>query len=416
MVKYCKKQIIFMYETKNPREAAFLALLHFHKGGFVEDFFKEKNSLVKKDFNLASEITYSTIRRLKTLEFISKKVTDIKLKTREKLLLYSGMCQYFFMERVPLFAINNETTALAKKYFGRQKAAFFNVFFRKLSSYSPNIKQFFNEDDKKEFSFFYSFPDFFIEELIKERGIEAAKEILEALNQKAPLMFRKRDGVFENSNLVHDGLFKVYEADSLDISNLIKDKGVYIQNVTPLLLLEELSKNISYPNKILDLCCAPGGKLIALHDLYPKAALIANDRTLEKINLLKENLKKYSIHAHVEMQDGKVFSSPEKFDLIILDVPCSNSGVLHKRVEARYRLDEKSLEKIEEEQFLLLKNARDCLSKDGQIWYMTCSILKRENENLIAKALALGLKVKGSMITILPKGKRDGGFGVSLSF
>ncbi len=400
-----------MSKIKNSREAAFLALLHFHKDGFLEDFFTSgKIELDKKDFNLAQEIAYNTVRRLFTLEHIASKIASLRLKKREKLLLYSGLCQYFFMDKIPIFAIGNETTLLAKKYFGREKAAFFNVFFRKLSSYKPDIEQFFNVEMQEQWSSFYSYPSFFISELVRDRNIKAAKEILEVLNKKAPLMLRKREGVLEEE-LVHDGFFKVYKIK--EIASFIEDKSVYIQNVTPLLLLEKLSKDILYPKKILDLCSAPGGKLIALHDLFPKSELFANDKSKEKIDLLKENLNKYAIKASLTIQDAKKFQRQEKFDLIILDVPCSNSGVLHKRAEARYRINEDNLQKLEEEQLSILKNAKELLARDGEIWFMTCSILKRENENILARALDIGLRVK-TELTVLPSDEKDGGFGASL--
>lgn len=407
-------------KVTTPRKAAFLALLHFHKGGFIEDYFqKEEIELSKKDFNLAQEIAYTTIRRLFTLEFIAKKITRIDLKKREKLLLFSGLCQYFFMDRIPLFAICDETTLLAKKYFGTKKAAFFNFFFRKLSDLAAknpglNLNFFFNENEIENFSSLYSYPSFFINELLKSYSKEETKKILEVMNEKALLMVRARDGFSKGSlKPLHENIFKVYQIDPVDINSFSNNKTCYIQNQTPVLLVEELAKYVSSPKKILDLCSSPGGKLIALHDLFLDAELFANDKSQEKIDLLKSNLKKYTIDASVFMQDAKEFVSDEKFDLIVLDVPCSNSGVLNKRAEARYRLDEENIRKLCEDQFLMLKNAKSFLAKGGSIWYMTCSILRQENEEMVARAVEMGFKVKGQ-ITILPTHYRDGGFGVCL--
>jgi 16S rRNA (cytosine967-C5)-methyltransferase len=411
-----------MPKVTNPRMAAFLALLHFHKGGFIEDYFQEEEiELSKKDFNLAQEIAYTTVRRLFTLEFIAKKITKIDLKRREKLLLFCGLCQYFFMDKIPLFAICDETTFLAKKYFGAKKAAFFNFFFRKLSELvktTPelSLKLFFDEIDQKNneienLSILYSYPSFFINELLKSYSIEKTKQILEVMNEKSHLCVRARSGFSKGSlTTIHENIYKVYQIDPIDIISFSNNKNCYIQNQTPVLLIEELTKYISPPEKILDLCSAPGGKLIALHDLFLDAKLFANDKSVEKIDLLKSNLKKYAIDASIHMQDAKEFKSDEKFDLIVLDVPCSNSGVLNKRAEARYRLDEESVKKLCEDQFLMLKNAKSLLAKGGSIWYMTCSILRHENEEMVAKALEMGLKVKGQ-ITILPTHNRDGGFG-----
>src|SRR5690606_22233382 len=99
----------------------------------------------------------------------------------------------------------------------------------------------------------------------------------------------------------------------------------------------------------------------------------------------------------------------------ILDVPCSNSGVLNKRAEARWRISWQSIKELEKIQMNLLRNASKLLSEKGQIWYLTCSILKPENERVVAwaaKELALSVI---SQQTILPHQEGwDGGFAAAL--
>ena len=132
--------------------------------------------------------------------------------------------------------------------------------------------------------------------------------------------------------------------------------------------------------------------------------------------LLTENFNKYAIKANVSITRGENYASPHLFDVIILDVPCSNSGVLNKRPEARWRLHEGSLNELEQIQLKLIEHAKSLLTPTGQIWLMTCSILPSENERLVEKAARLyGLSV-GYQECVMPnKAGWDGGFAAVLS-
>ena len=262
-----------MSKIINPREAAFLSLVFSSKKKFIEDFFAEDIELSKKDLKLTKEIAYGTKRRLLSLKYLSKRLGNLKLKLKENLLLYTAIYQYFFMDRIPIYAIVNETTNLAKKYFGKKKASFFNAILRKLEKkklflFLPKPRTL---DD---LCFYYSYPKYFIKEVISEYGKEKAKEILEAQNHVFPPMvrirhFEKKEKAIE---VIHDKKFMVGIIKGKDfLSSISLSNRYYIQNITPVLLIEELSKAIGYPKKILDLCASPGGKIIALFDLYPKA-------------------------------------------------------------------------------------------------------------------------------------------------
>ncbi len=447
-----------MKNFKNPREEAFLALIFAQRGGYLEDFF-QKTSLLKKDLSLAYEIAHGVQRRKLSLEFLADqlyissqhtnkkdskksksqkiKPKKLKLKTKERLLLYTALYQYFFMDRVPLYAVVDETVGLAKKYFHPRLGAFFNALLRALDKIDQKELSLptGQSPSAKELSVYYSYSQFFVEKLLKQYDLEKTTNLLELMNKPAPLMARFRESIKEKENeddvlkkkaisttdlkAVFMGRLKVFQLEKgQELENYFKDSHFYIQNVTPVYLIEKLSENLSFkPANILDLCSAPGGKLLALRDLLPSAKLYANDVSEEKIKLLQENLEKYQItEATVSQGKAEEFCSSEKFDLIVLDVPCSNSGVLNKRAEARWRLEPQKLKELQKSQFQMLKHALSLLSDKGQIWYLTCSILKAENEDLVEKAQKeLGLKVKGSFLQLPNSEGWDGGFGCSLS-
>jgi len=176
-----------------------------------------------------------------------------------------------------------------------------------------------------------------------------------------------------------------------------------------------LAEHSKAPARILDLCASPGGKLLAAHDLFPQAKLYANDVSPEKIMRLSQNLAKYGVKADLNCGQGEDYQSSELFDLIILDVPCSNSGVLNKRPEARWRLTPKVIEGLRQTQSRLVKHAADLLAPGGVIWYLTCSILKSENEEMIEDVIQHDRLEKVFSKIVLPNYEGwDGGFGCVL--
>lgn len=197
--------------------------------------------------------------------------------------------------------------------------------------------------------------------------------------------------------------------------SIAESPNYYIQNVTPAELIQTLAQNLQEPKRVIDLCASPGGKLLAVYDQFPNAKFYANDVSLEKLKFLSENCAKYGISATLSRSLGQEFTSEEPFDLVILDVPCTNSGVLNKRPEARWRISQKTLEQLEQLQMQLIKNAVNLISENGEIWYLTCSVLKRENTRLVDKFCELlNLQVRKKETFFPNLDGWDGGFACAL--
>lgn len=404
-------------QIKNPREIAYLALLvSLRNEGFVSDIlrqWREETSPPSKDDHLAQEIANGSARMALTLDYLAQQVTpqkklDVKLK--ERALLRTAVYQMCFMDRVPSYAVVDETIKIAHKYCHSTFVKFLNAILRRIAEQKPALP---TGNSPVELSIRYSYPQFFTEKLLKSYGVEKTPLILEAGNTAAPHMVRLRDsnGV-QNWELVKQPPFPVaLIKETSRIPEIASSPSYYIQNVTPVELMTHLSGPTLNPHSILDLCASPGGKTLLAYDLYPNAQLFANDVSPKKLETLENNFHKYGIHAQLSCALGEEFKSEQTFDLIILDVPCSNSGVLNKRAEARWRLTPESLLQLEETQLRLLKHALTLLSPEGEIWYLTCSILPDENEALMGKACELfGLTMR-SQKTILPNFHGwDGGY------
>ena len=336
----------------NPREIAYNSLLS-------ERHLKET---LPPDAKLAREIAYGTTRMQISLDYLAKECTSnqkLNLKRKERIIVRMAIYQLYFMDNIPPYAAIDETMKLAKKHCHPRFSAFLNALLRNFEEKKPTLPE-------KNWGLRYSYPQFFIDELVQAYGSKETETILKAGNQPGKTMARIR---------------KTFEMIPVeDVPEASKRRNLYIQNSTPAYLLKELSEHGANPKTILDLCAAPGGKTIALHDLYPYAELFAND---PKEKRLKENLEKYKIEATLTHHRGEEYPKGQKFDLIVIDAPCSNSGVLNKRAEARWRLSEENIDQLNSLQKKLITHAKSLLNPRGQIWYITCSILKKENEELV---------------------------------
>lgn len=413
-------------DTKNPREAAYLALLtSIREEIFVAETlerWRQKRNPDSKDFRLAREIAYGSARMALALDEIASYLAERKkltLKLRERVLMRTAIYQYYFMDRVPDYAIANETIEIAKKYCHETFVKFLNAALRRLSEERFELPK---GDTVPEISVRYSYPAFYVQELIQNYGLEKAKEIMQTGNKPGLTMFRirphekERIEEKEGIELLTGTLSPVAVVkDTSFIPLIVESSDYYIQNVTPTVLIQTLAKYLKEPKRMLDLCASPGGKLIAFHDQFPEAELFANDISTGKLKPLSENCAKYGITATLSCSRGEEYASDEPFDVVILDVPCSNSGVLNKRPEARWRISQKTLENLEHLQLQLIKHACSLIADEGEIWYLTCSILKRENTRLIDKACEMfNLQVRAKE-TILPNlDGWDGGFACAL--
>lgn len=389
------------------RTAAYLAVSRYLQMGiFLEDTLSTlRPQMQKPDFRLAHEISYGTTRQALSLDFMATQLNQgktISLKKKERALLRTALYQAAFMDRVPLYAIVDSTVSIAKNLLHPTIARFFNALLRKLEQGIPILPA---GKTPKELSIRYSVPEQLVQDMIESFGIETTLSLLRMSNKAGPIFYRDRSKPVSTNSFLE-------LISSSELEAIVSSDRFYIQNPTPIALTEFLAKNTpQIPRTVLDVCAAPGGKLLAVHDLYPEAKLFANDLTPEKLAQIEQNLKKFHIEATLSSGRGEHFPQTQLFDLVIVDAPCSNTGVLNKRPEARWRYQPESLAALENTQELLLQRALSLLAPGGCIWYMTCSIMPQENAQIVAKICAKNKLSCEQTLTILPDLKgNDGGF------
>lgn len=400
------------------RHAAFFALLNWHqKGTFLWDSlekWKVDKAPSPSDLNFAYELACGSLRMQRQLDYIIKTVIKKRpAKEKERIILRLALYQYYFLPNIPAYAVVDSSVKLAKEQCHSSFASFLNAVLRKIER---------KPIETTDLGIVHSYPDLFVELLSSAYGLEKCVDILERGNKPSALtglLYTQSDAAgakpLEDPLIASCGL-KMY---FLDAPNPI----FYIQNRTQPKLLAQLSKGLKEkPKRILDMCAAPGGKSLLLHHLYPDAKLTVNDSSQHKIKRLSENLQRFSCNAkicnaEILCQNGEELQSDHRFDLILIDAPCSNSGVLYKCPEARWRITEETLNALAETQRKLIARAMHLLTQNGKIWFMTCSILPQENEQHIAAlAQELGLQVDGDYALQLPDFEgHEGGFACQLS-
>ncbi|MCB1113403.1 MAG: methyltransferase domain-containing protein [Chlamydiia bacterium] len=326
---------------KSERERALLQYaLYLKEGAFLSE---------------ASALTFGAAKQAITLDAIAKLALSqgkLPKKAKEKALLRLALYELYFMS-APRYAVGEEWVKLAKKHTFGGFDKFLNALIRNL----PEEKPYFDD-----LSLDYSYPKELIDELLALYPKDQVIKMLEVGNLPAETQARLRPG------------FEVKRLEKGEIAEAIENPGLYLMNRTPTKLIKTLSEKIPAPETILDLCAAPGGKLLALHDKFPEAKLFANDVSEKKLDKIRENMGMYGFEATLTEGRGEDFSEEKQFDLVVLDVPCSNTGVLAKHPEARFRESD-----LEELQAKLFEKAKRLVKPGGHIFYMTCSILPREN-------------------------------------
>ena len=161
----------------------------------------------------------------------------------------------------------------------------------------------------------------------------------------------------------------------------------YIQDPSTLLAVRELDPQ---PGEcVLDLCAAPGGKLTVLAQLmHNEGRLVAHDTTPERLKLIDQNCVRLGVTCVQTILPSTLNSQPSTtFDRILIDAPCSNTGVMRRRVDLRWRIRLGEIARLRSTQLELLRQAAPLLKQGGVLVYSTCSLEQEENSEVVNEFL-----------------------------
>jgi 16S rRNA (cytosine967-C5)-methyltransferase len=399
------------------RQAAVSALRAWAKGHDYAESLVERHAqrrmLSSADRALLQAILFGVLRHRRVLDHWIGKLRKGKLDADTRDILRVGLCQILILN-IPDHAAVNETVEAGKT----SVRPLINAVLRKAIT---SRKRLMEELDEMPPAVLHSHPDRLYNRFRKSFGKETAIAIMEWDNQPAETFFRlnpltEAPGEIPGEPLDHaPGYFEL--TGKLPTALLAEGK-LYIQDPATRHSVELLDPQPG--EKILDACAAPGGKafLIAAA-LGGGAGLTCTDSNEKRLPRLEENLSRLHIQAdEISVHDWRK-PAPDRFhgafDAILLDVPCSNTGVIRRRVDVRWRLQPSDIDDLAVIQSEILANALPCLKPGGRIVYSTCSIEDAENIGLVkAFAETHGLKL-GKTVRILPtEHGTDGAFAAVL--
>ena len=282
----------------------------------------------------------------------------------------------------------------------------------------------------------YSLPDALVEAWVTAQGEEVAAELCRAANDGAPIFVRacslKTDAATLLARLAEDeitatrvegapqalrldeGRWRFRHTDAWrEGTFLVQD--LTAQRVAPLVAPEP-------GERILDLCAAPGGKATHLAELSgDQAQIVACDLKPNRLRKIEQNTERLGITSiETRRHDARYasldFASEEPFDAILLDAPCSNTGVLRRRSEARWRYDLSSQRRIHSTQAELLRAALPLVRPGGRLVYSLCSIEVDEGHEQVVKLCEEhpNLILEHEELWLPTPGGGDGGYAARL--
>ncbi len=188
--------------------------------------------------------------------------------------------------------------------------------------------------------------------------------------------FVRRDWLEENL------VFELKSHPSLASLESFRQGWFYVQDPGTLLAPGEL--NPQPGETILDFCAAPGGKTTFLAQLMNnQGRIVAQDVSEERLRLIQENCARLGVTCVETIQNSKLKIQNSKFDRILVDAPCSNTGVMRRRVDLRWRIQPDEIRRLQQAQLDLLEQAAPKLKPGGVLVYSTCSLEPEENSEVV---------------------------------
>jgi len=334
-----------------------------------------------------TNLTYGVIRHYNLLNnMISENLnfkSNISVDTLSILLL--GSYQIHFMNSVPSYAAISTSVDLAKKYTHKHDK-FVNAILRKISK--KNII----DDDKKYI--INSFPKWLKEVYVEDFGKKKAYEIIKYQMNKPTHWIRinkDKEEIITKLKLTNikyiiskdfDNYINVKTINNDLILENIKKGNIYIQNPSSKLIVDLLK--INKEDCIVDACSGPGGKLSNIALSYRlNNKIIGYEINKDRFIKTQTNLKKMKITNVILHNSDFLKCATQKFDKILLDVPCSSTGTINKNPDILIRRKNKDFKFFNKIQFQLLEKSISLLNDKGCILYSTCSINYKENWSII---------------------------------
>lgn len=351
-----------------------------------------KTELTYSDRAFALQLFYGVLRNLTLLDFWIRCLRSPQIEADLRDVLRLGLYQLFCLEIAEHAAVY-ETVELAS----RRQRALTNAVLRTAARQREDLL---GRASSQPLFVRTSHPQFLVARWQQHFGVKNAEELCRWNNLPPPIYGRinrlkinceKFLQLYpELRPLTHNSDF--VEFDALP-ANALKRGHCYIQDPSTVMACQLLDPKPT--EKILDACAAPGGKTGYIGQLMKnEGTIMACDRQSERLLILKENMARLGVGIVLSLRHNwtrgcipEEIESVAPFDRILVDAPCSNTGVMRRRVDVRWRLQPGDLTRMPDEQFRITRSAISLLKPGGVLVYSTCSLETEENEQLVARVL-----------------------------
>ncbi len=397
---------------KNPRQIAARVLSQrLTSGDFTENLLETALAAARlspPDRALCHELVCGVVRWQATLDRLIARKTDSAREQRPALknLLRLGLYQIFWLDRIPPHAAVHETVELAKHTGHGTQAGFVNAVLRGYLREVDEIKKILADMKLSQPALGWSHPEWLVEKWQQRFGGEDLQKLL-AWNNLPPktyarvntlktdagrLVERWREENVEYDFVRHDWTgenlaFELKSHPSLNTLGSFRDGWFYVQD--PSTLLAPVMLGAQPGEMILDLCAAPGGKTTFMAQVIGnQGRIIASDISPDRLKMVRENCVRLGVTCVESFANWQLAVGRQKCDRILIDAPCSNTGVLRRRVDLRWRLTPQEISRLQKAQASLLEQAAGSLKPGGILVYSTCSLEPEENSEMVRQFLS----------------------------
>ena len=313
------------------------------------------------------------------LRCLADKSPKLAIRTILKISMY--VLKYLHKKE---YAVVQNAVELTKKLGKTGASGFVNAFLRKFIKSDIQLPT----DKIENLSVQYSFPPFAVKHLLKDYGEERTESILSANEERNTLFFPQINGeqYLKENNVKHQ---KTPFEKAFLVENFVRnehfDKGIYTFQSLGSVAICDL---IEPCEKLLDCCAAPGGKSVNLS--YKCGEVYSWDIHEHRVGLINDYARRMGrTNITTCVKDSKIYEKQYKeyFDVVLCDAPCSGLGVTNENPDIKLNRQEENVIELNKEQLAILNNVSKYVKVGGYLYYSTCSILKRENIDIVKRFL-----------------------------
>lgn len=359
------------------------------------------NTLSVEDRALCRQLVYGSVRWYEKLDFILSRLLTKPMKAKDSdvyCLLLLGIYQILYT-RIPDHAAVNETVKLAVKLKKPWARNFANAILRNLLRQRERLEA----DADNDETAMYSHPSWLIN-IIKADWPDEWQQVLQSNNAQGKMTLRVNPRKLSRSNFLQALKEMNIKAEETSFSQhgVLLEKAVDVQSVYGFQqgvcsVQDEAAQlaadllNIESGMSILDACAAPGGKTAAILEQHDNIQVTALDVDEMRLDRIRETLNRIELSAELKVADAgelQTWWDGNAFDRILLDAPCSGTGVIRRNPDIKIHRNPDDIERLISKQKELLQQLWKTLKCGGVLLYATCSIVKNENDRQVSEFIA----------------------------